>query len=110
MKNRELSRQCDIRVGDKLYLSEWELAFWAKEEYPVTIIHDRYGGSYSGALYTAWPFDFWKLPKNTIDGSDIPCMDFWSDADSSLIGKGRSPQTAMNDLRRKIKARLGKRA
>ena len=72
--------------------------------YPCTIIADRYGGSYSGALFTAWNMDFDMVPMD-IDRGDIDCDNFWHNY-SGLVGKGSTPQEAYNDLKRRIRERI----
>lgn len=76
------------------------------EVYPLTIVKDRYNGSYSGAKYTAWNCDFWDVPEE-IEGGDIECMDFWENykdkkhnafKESVFVGKGSSPNEALDNL------------
>jgi hypothetical protein len=50
-----------------------DFSFWLKEEYPTTIVADRYDGSYSGAAWLAFPFD--ECPLG-VDGGDLECMEF----------------------------------
>jgi hypothetical protein len=71
-----------------------------EEIYPMTLVCDRYGGTYSGGRYTAWNCDPWDVPEE-IDESDIPCSIFW-DNYIGLVGKGATPLQAMEDLRIKI--------
>ena len=73
------------------------------EIYPLTIVMDRYNGTYSGAQFTAWNRYFDDVPPE-IDGSDVPCMHFWSKADRSTIGFGSDPTAAYNDLLVKMQA------
>ena len=68
--------------------------------YPITIAFDRYGGAYSGGIYTAWNLLPENVPKE-IDGSDSECMDFWS-ANKTLCGKGDTPNAAVASLLTKI--------
>lgn len=65
-----------------------------KLEAVITVVQDRYHGSYSDALYTAWIGD----PPNEIGDSDIPCMIFW-DTNKRVCGKGKTPEEAEADLR-----------
>lgn len=67
--------------------------------YPCTIIADRYMGSYSGALWTAW--NMYSAPEEA-DSDDITCMYFWQDY-KGVVGKGNTPQEAYDDLERKVK-------
>lgn len=73
------------------------------EIYPLTIVMDRYNGTYSGAQFTAWNKYFDEVPPE-IDGSDVPCMHFWSKADRSTIGFGSDPTAAYNNLLAKMQA------
>lgn len=74
------------------------------EIYPLTVVMDRYDGTYSGAVYTAWNLDFWNIPA-AIDGADYECRAFWaSDSKNYLIGKGDTIMDAVKDLREKIEA------
>ena len=68
--------------------------------YPITIAFHRYGGAYSGGIYTAWNLLPENVPKE-IDGSDSECMDFWS-ANKTLCGKGDTPNAAVASLLTKI--------
>ena len=71
-----------------------------EEIYPMTLVCDRYGGTYSGGRYTAWMCDPWDVPIE-IEESDGPCALFW-DSYTFPVGKGDSPLQAMEDLRVKI--------
>ena len=31
------------------------------EIYPLTIINDRYAGTYSGGIFTAWNMDYYEI-------------------------------------------------
>lgn len=81
--------------------------------YPLTIVSDRYSGSYSGALFLAFNTDFWNLPKE-IEGSDPECWNFWAtyiDVETItqpdyfgkvFVGKGSSVNDAFEDLKKKL--------
>jgi len=71
--------------------------------YPLTIIADRYHGSYSGGTYTAWNEEHYNVPDE-IDEDDITCMEFWGDVPSRFkaIGKGKTPNDAVKDLTEKM--------
>jgi hypothetical protein len=82
-----------------------ELESLAKGElYPVTIVMDRYGGVYSNAKWLAIQCDNTQVPDE-IWSDDGDEMNFWrSHKDSELpIGKGETPNEALEDL--KIKAK-----
>lgn len=72
-----------------------------EEVYPLTIVMDRYNGSYSGAKYLAfnlYPED--DIFIEFIGGSDPQEMDFWYDGyhKNYKIGKGSTPDEALKDL------------
>ncbi len=83
------------------------------EIYPLTIVSDRYDGVYSGGTWTAWNLEFHKIPEE-IESNDIVCATWWSDFNAKkirlrnmfgekvLVGKGSTPQSAMEDLERKL--------
>lgn len=75
------------------------------ELYPLTIVADRYCGSYSGGVFTAWNKDTGELP-DAIFGCDRDCGYFWADANRDEIGFGDTPDEAYRDLC----AKLGKKA
>lgn len=64
--------------------------------YPLTIILDRYGGVYSGGIYTAWNLDAQHIPWE-VRGSDPNCMAFWENFDG-IVGLGKTPREAQVDL------------
>ncbi len=68
--------------------------------YPVTIVSDRYGGTYSGGNYTAWNLHICNVPEE-IDADDVTCSNFWFDNDI-IVGKGTTSQNAYDDLNSKL--------
>lgn len=70
------------------------------EIYPLTIVRDRYTGTYSGGRYTAWNLEFYELPYG-IQADDVTCMMFWDE--DRLAGRGNTPQEAVDDLRARMK-------
>ena len=75
-------------------------ARWLEFKYPLTIIADRYGGTYSGGAFLALPLDFDEVPRE-IAGDDVTCATFWDEnANDRLIpvGRGDTPQAAYEDL------------
>ena len=72
--------------------------------YPITIIMDRYCGTYSGGKYTAWNLENDEIPEEA-QGDDISCRNFWYVGDSKyyLIGKGDTVQQAYEDLISKVR-------
>ena len=69
--------------------------------YPLTIVLDRYGGTYSDGVFTAWNCYADEIPTE-IDGSDLECWTFWEKADRSRIGFGDSVNFAIADLYTKL--------
>lgn len=75
-----------------------------KDIYPLTIVADRYGGTYSGGKYLA----FNSLPEDIsedIHGSDLECRDFWIKSERNekfIVGKGETVQEAYDDLKENI--------
>jgi hypothetical protein len=62
--------------------------------WPCTIVRDRYSGSYSGALWLAFPLE--EQPGG-VSGGDGACDEFWRTYDEP-VGKGRTPEDALKDL------------
>lgn len=88
--------------------------------YPITILMDRYGGSYSRAKWTAWNLDADEIPSGA-QGGDTECWDFWDAYRDRLplgrtsqdrtppwehiIGFGATPDEAASDLRAQVAAK-----
>ena len=66
------------------------------EIYPLTIVSDRYGGTYSGGNFTAWNLDIDEIPS-AINGDDVSCHEFWIEYEI-IVGKGNTIQDAIYDL------------
>ena len=97
-------------------MSEFELA--QEDIYPLTVIRDRYNGTYSGASYLAFNLDSNLVPSEVHD-SDVPCSYFWDLIDEGnfvegkvardyrdvvkYVGKGATIEDAVVDLYRKMK-------
>lgn len=77
-----------------------ECAFWMKHRYPVTIIADRYHGSYSGAEWLAFPLERDEVPEE-VCGDDMEEMTFWDDY-KGIVGKGTTPDEALANLTEKV--------
>lgn len=69
--------------------------------YPLTLIKDRYNGAYSGGKWTAWPLHAWDVPYEP-ESTDGQAMHFWSVDDYVPIGRGDTPDEAIEDLRRRM--------
>ena len=67
--------------------------------YPLTIICDRYSGTYSGGKYLAFNLDFDEIPLS-VSGDDVSCMEFWytEEAEDYKIGKGSCIDEALDNL------------
>lgn len=71
-----------------------------KEIYPLTIISDRYDGTYSGGRFLAFNLE----PKDVPDGplaEDVTCAGFWAKNDIPA-GRGATPEAAVTDLRDRL--------
>lgn len=67
--------------------------------YPITIIKDRYSGTYSGATWLAFNMHPELVAILDVNGDDISCNWFWSNlASEYIIGKGSTPDEALADL------------
>ena len=78
----------------------------AEDLYPVFIVMDRYGGTYSGGAYTAWNMCIDDIPSQ-IFGDDVTCGCWWDKYKDILednpnniykVGFGYTPAEALNDL------------
>lgn len=77
------------------------------ELYPITIIKDRYSGTYSGAKWLAFNMYPEDLEHLDISADDISCHEFWIDAANYItIGKGSTPDEALADLYSQTKHRV----
>lgn len=67
--------------------------------YPLTIKSDRYGGTYSGGEYTAWPCSESEIPDEVFS-DDVSCGHIWGvlKSERKHVGVGCTPTIAMIDL------------
>lgn len=66
--------------------------------YPLTIVKDRYNGTYSKGKYLAFNLDPCDIDSE-IGGSDTEEMNYWDIEKSSfLVGKGDTIEKASIDL------------
>ena len=95
-----------------------ECALAQEDIYPLTVVRDRYNGTYSGASYLAFNLDSNFVPSEVHD-SDVPCSYFWDLIDEGnfvegkvardyrdvvkYVGKGATIEDAVIDLYRKMK-------
>lgn len=66
------------------------------EIYPLTIIRDRYNGTYSGGKYVAFNAQPCDIPDE-VYGGDMDCSNFWEEVDIPY-GIGETPEKAVLDL------------
>lgn len=64
--------------------------------YPLTIVSDRYNGTYSGGKFTAWNREPDDIPEG-ISGDDCSCFEFWLD-NEIVCGVGNTIQEAIGNL------------
>ena len=64
--------------------------------YPITIIRDRYNGTYSGGKYLAFNLNYDEIPPQ-INADDVTCFLYWQDS-KILVGKGAYMGEAYDDL------------
>jgi hypothetical protein len=78
---------------------------WLRTAWPLTVVFDRYGGVYSDAEWTAWPLEPAEIPE-AVCGNDADCQAWWTAAGDVLVGKGPSPNEAVNGLKRLVSSEL----
>lgn len=84
------------------YISEWnEYPATIYNIYPLTVVKDRYTGTYSGGKFTAWNLEPNEVPLE-IQDSDVPCACFWRGEKEVLAGRGEAPILAISDLCRRL--------
>lgn len=71
----------------------------SKEIYPLTIVRDRYGGTYSGGEWLAFNKDPYEISDEPF-ADDVTCMMFWDE--KRMIGVGETREFAITDLKRKL--------
>ena len=64
--------------------------------YPLTVIYDRYNGSYSGGKYIAFNVEFPDVPKEVF-GDDGTAMKFLKHC-KIVVGTGGNLDSAVKDL------------
>ena len=84
-KEFEYERQ-KARKERRSKMSEFELA--QEDIYPLTVVRDRYNGTYSGASYLAFNLDSNLVPSEVHD-SDVPCSYFWDLIDEGNFVEGK---------------------
>lgn len=71
---------------------------------PISIVQARYGGLYEGGRWLAFLLEADELPNEAFD-DDPTCREWWDDASRLPIGRGTTPDAALDDLRVRV-ARL----
>ena len=69
--------------------------------YPLTIIRDRYSGSYSRGTYVAFNLEAHKVPVEVF-GDDCTAMRFWKHF-KGVVGRGGCADSAVKDLLKNLK-------
>jgi hypothetical protein len=69
---------------------------WLHYHYPLTIIADRYSGTYSGGEFMAFPLEYTQIPEQ-VSGGDTECHMFWA-YNKIPVGKGISVEEAYKNL------------
>ena len=69
--------------------------------YPLTIVSDRYSGTYSGGFFTAWNLYADEMPEQ-ISSDDNSCSYFFEHTNIPY-GRGVSPNDAAMDLVKRLK-------
>ena len=72
-----------------------------KDIYPLTVIADRYTGTYSGGAYLAFNLEFNEIPRAVV-GADVICRYFFYNNKDLVYGRGNTPDEAIKDLARRI--------
>ena len=69
--------------------------------YPLTIIRDRYSGSYSGGTYVAFNLEAHKVPAEVF-GDDCTALRFRKHF-KEVLGREERPDSAVKDLLKNLK-------
>jgi len=77
----------------------WDRVASGVNEFDVAILGTRYGGAYEGGRWIAWVGDLEWL--DDYQACDIDCQIFFEDYTDAPVGRGETPQAALDDLRRR---------
>lgn len=69
--------------------------------YPLTVVNDRYSGTYSGGEYTAWERYPEDIPE-AIFSDDNTCWNYFRTT-CDIYGRGDTPNEAIIDLEKRSK-------
>lgn len=79
---------------------EIDLANDDEDIYPLTILRDRYRGTYSGGKYTAWNLEANEIP-HAVRWDDDGCSEFFSST-KVPYGAGETPNEAVENLIKRL--------
>lgn len=71
------------------------------EIYPLTVVKDRYNGTYTGGKYLAWNKEPNEVPRVFQGECDADIVSI-ADMLKNLYGKGNTPEEAIDDLAEKM--------
>jgi len=72
--------------------------------YPLTIVRDRYNGTYSGGYFTAWNLYPWGIPEEVF-GDDNSCWSYFRTT-RDIYGCGATPDEAIANLAKRLKENI----
>lgn len=81
------------------------MSYYDKENasvWPCTVVFDRYGGSYSGGVWTAWNLESNDVPYEIHSDNVTVHRFFLYASEKPVYGRGKTAQEAVNDLTHKI--------
>ena len=87
--------------------SEEEIQKVIDNAYPLCVIKDKYGGTYSDGKYTAWVCGILYIPDGVFK-DDVTCSNTWRELKESrqkgesMYGVGETPDEAIHDLAKTI--------
>jgi hypothetical protein len=81
------------------------LGYLRSELFQTVIVQARYSGVYEGGLWLAFPNDTFPGLDSDAFGDDGDAQGFWWDPDPliPLIGRGNTPDEALEDMVRRYK-------
>jgi hypothetical protein len=73
--------------------------------YPCTIVQTRYRGEYEGGRWAAFNGSILDIHPDSFSTVDAACRRWWMEHWEDPIGRGATPDLALADLNRRLKAR-----
>lgn len=67
-----------------------------KDLYPITVIEDRYSGTYSGGNWVAFNLEPWDVPEAAL-GDDVSCFNYF-ERSGDIFGVGSTLEEAVRKL------------